>query len=100
MVDSMINVFQHGPGPLPKTFYLPAIVCIALFVGAQFLPDGSLFGTLRGMTVGFGIMVLIATIVGATTMHRREAWRKQTSTLDDLEPFGEQSFDPIERDRP
>jgi hypothetical protein len=81
-------------------FYLPVVIMLVLLVGAHLLPDGGLFSFLRGMTIGMFIVFFIATVVGATTVHRRQAWREQTRTLDDLEPLSETSFDPIERDRP
>jgi hypothetical protein len=96
----MKSIFYQGAGPMPKKFYLPAVVSFLLIVGALFLPAGDIFDTVRGMTVGFFAVIFVATMVGATAGHRRQAWREQTRTLDDLEPLSETSFDPIERDRP
>jgi uncharacterized membrane protein len=96
----MKSIFHQGPGPLPRAFYLPVIVVFVLLVGAHLLPDGGVFSFLRGMTIGIFIVFAVATIVGATTVHRRRAWRQETRTLDDLEPLSKTSFDPIERDRP
>ena len=96
----MKNIFSQVRGPLPKTFYLPVIVAFVLLVGALLLPDGGPISFLRGMFSSIFVVFLVATIVGATTVRRRQSWRDQTQTLDDLEPLGETSSDPIERDRP
>ena len=69
-------------------------------MGAFLLPDGGPASFLRGMFSSISVIFLVATIVGASTVHRRQSWREQTQTLDDLEPLSETSFDPIERDRP
>ena len=96
----MKSIFSQGPGPLPKTFYLPVIVALVLLMGAFVLPDSGVASFLRGMFSSIFVVFLVATIVGATTVRRRQSWREQTQTLDELEPLSETSFDPIERDRP
>jgi hypothetical protein len=96
----MKSIIYQGAGPMPKKFYLPAVVSFLLIVGALFLPAGDAFDTVRGMTVGFFAVIFVATMVGATAGRRRRSWRQETRTLDDLEPLGTMSFDPIERDRP
>jgi hypothetical protein len=96
----MKSIFAQGSGPLPKTFYLPVIIALVLLAGAWLLPDGGPVSFLRGMFSSIFVVFLVATIVGATTVHRRQSWRKQTQTLDELEPLSETSYDPIERDRP
>jgi hypothetical protein len=96
----MKSIFYQGAGPMPKNFYLPAVVSLLLIVGALLLPAGDIFDTVRGMTVGFFAVIFVATMVGVTAGRRRRAWRQETRTLDDLEPLSKTSFDPIERDRP